>query len=49
VGATVSFDFLFLALALGFSAGNGVLVAQYYGAGDEDQVRKTASTGILAL
>ncbi|MCH5287195.1 MAG: MATE family efflux transporter [Christensenellaceae bacterium] len=49
VGTTGSFAFLFLALATGFSAGNGVLVAQHYGAGDEKQVRAYASTGILLM
>ena len=49
VGTTGSFAFLFLAIALGFSAGNGVVVAQHYGAGDEEQVRRNASTGILFL
>ena len=49
VGTTTSFAFLFLALALGFSSGNSVIVAQYYGAKDEKQVRLTASTGILML
>ena len=49
VGTTVSFTFLFLALAMGFSSGNGVVVAQYYGAKDEKQVRANASTGILLL
>lgn len=49
VGTTGSFAFLFLAIALGFSAGNGVVVAQHYGAGDEAQVRENASTGILFL
>ena len=49
VGTTGSFAFLFLALATGFSAGNGVVVAQYYGAGDEKQVRANASTGILLI
>ena len=49
VGTTGSFAFLFLAMALGFSAGNGVIVAQYYGAGDQNQVRENASTGILFL
>ena len=34
VGTTGSFAFLFLALALGFSAGNGVVVAQQFGAGN---------------
>lgn len=49
VGTTGSFTFLFLAVAMGFSAGNGVIVAQHYGAGDERQVRANASTGILLL
>lgn len=49
VGTTGSFTFLFLAVAMGFSAGNGVIVAQHYGAGDEKQVRANASTGILLL
>lgn len=49
VGTTGSFAFLFLALATGFSAGNGVVVAQHYGAGDEKQVRTNASTGILLI
>lgn len=49
VGTTGSFTFLFLALAMGFSAGNGVIVSQYYGASDEQKVRANASTGILLL
>lgn len=49
VGTTGSFTFLFLALATGFSAGNGVVVAQHYGSGDEKQVRVNASTGILLM
>ena len=49
VGTTGSFAFLFLAIATGFSAGNGVVVAQRYGAGDEKAVRANASTGILFL
>lgn len=49
VGTTGSFSFLFLAIAMGFSAGNGVVIAQHYGAGDERGVRKNASTGIFFL
>ncbi len=49
VGTTGSFTFLFLALAMGFSAGNGVIVSQYYGASDEKKVKANASTGILLL
>lgn len=49
VGTTIPFTFLFLALAIGFSAGNGVLVSQAYGAEDEERVRSTASSGTLLL
>ncbi|MBR1443503.1 MAG: multi antimicrobial extrusion protein MatE, partial [Firmicutes bacterium] len=49
VGTTGSFTFIFLAVAIGFSAGNGVVVAQYYGAGNEKAVRDNASSGILFL
>ena len=49
VGTTVSFTFLFLSIAMGFSAGNSVVVAQFYGAKNEKQVRANASTGILLL
>ena len=49
VGTTGSIAFLFLAIAIGFSAGNGVLVAQYYGAKNEEKVRSNAATGITLL
>lgn len=49
VGTTGTFTFFFLAIAIGISAGNGVVIAQHYGAGDEEGVRKNASTGILFL
>lgn len=49
VGTTGSFAFFFLAIAIGFSSGNGVIVAQHYGAGDKEGVRKNASTGIFFL
>ena len=49
VGTTGSFAFLFLALATGFSAGNGVIIAQHFGARDNKQVRANASTGILLM
>ncbi|MBQ4362084.1 MAG: MATE family efflux transporter [Lachnospiraceae bacterium] len=49
VGTTMSFAFFFLALAIGFSTGNGIVVAQHYGAQDTGEVRRTASTGILFL
>ena len=49
VGTTGSLTFLFLTIVLGFSAGNGVIVAQHYGANDLPKVRKNASTGRLFL
>ena len=49
VGTTGSFSFMFLAVAIGFGSGSGIVVAQHYGAGDEREVRKNASTGILML
>lgn len=49
VGTTTSFVFMMLAVATGFSAGNGVLVAQHFGAKNEKGVRENASTGILFL
>ena len=49
VGTTGTFSFFFLAIALGFSSGSGVIAAQRYGADDEEGLRRTASTGILML
>ncbi len=49
VGTTASIVFMFMALAIGFSTGNGVLVAQHFGAKDDERVRTNASTGILFL
>ena len=49
VGTTGSFVFLLLAVALGVSAGNGVVVSQRYGAGDMGGVRSNAATGLMLL
>lgn len=49
VGTTGSFVFLLLAVALGISAGNGVIVSQRYGAGDEHGTRANASLGLLLM
>ena len=49
VGTTNSFIFLFMAIAIGLSSGNGVVIAQHYGAGRETKMRECASTGILLL
>ena len=49
VGTTGSLTFLFLAIANGFSAGAGVLTSQYFGAGKDEEMRKTASVAITLL
>ncbi len=49
VGTTGSFSYLFLAIATGFAAGCGVIIAQYFGAENEKQVKETAGTGIFFL
>ena len=49
VGNTGTTVFLFLAVAIGFSAGNGVVVAQHFGAGRDREVRDTAAGGIVLL
>lgn len=47
VGSCTSLTMLFTALALGFSIGAGVLVAQYFGAQKLGEVRCIASTSIV--
>lgn len=49
VGTTGTLAYFLLTLAIGFSAGNGVLVAQHFGAGDETKVKINAANGISFL
>ena len=49
VGTTNMICFLLLAVAIGFSAGNGVVLSQHFGAQQFDDVRKDAATGLLFL
>jgi putative MATE family efflux protein len=50
VGATSSITFLFFALCNGIGSGGGIIVSQYYGAHDDDNVRKgIVNTGIIML
>jgi len=49
VGTTGTMLFFFLAAAIGFSAGNGVLTSQHFGAGDFEKVRRDAANGILFM
>lgn len=49
MGSCISYAFIYLALAIGLSNGSGVVVAQFYGAGKHEDVRKTASTILILL
>ena len=49
VGTTGSLVFLFIAIANGFSSGAGVIVSQYYGAGNIQKMRKTAGASVTLL
>ena len=40
VGATSSVTFLFFSVCTGISSGGGIVTAQYFGAGDDDKVRR---------
>lgn len=49
VGSTGSITFLFFSLAFGMSAGIGIIVSLYYGAGEEYLVRKTIISAVYVL
>ena len=49
VGACGSMNYLFFSLSSGFAIGIGILVAQYYGAKDEENVRKTIANAAYVL
>ncbi len=49
VGACTSLTILFTALAIGFSIGAGVLIAQFFGAGREQELRRYAATSIVLM
>ncbi len=49
VGICLSLTMFFTFVAMGFSVGAGVLVAQYFGARQEAEMRRSASTAILLL
>ncbi len=46
VGATGSINFLFFSLCMGMSVGIGILISQYFGAGDDEYVKKTIANTI---
>ncbi len=50
VGATGSITFLFFALCNGIGSGGGIIVSQFYGAHDDQNVKKSiVNTGIIML
>lgn len=49
VGACGSLNFLFFSLSSGLSIGVGVIVAQYFGAGEEKQIKKSVINAILVI
>ncbi len=49
VGACSSMNFLFFSLSSGLAIGIGIIVAQYFGAGDEENVRNTIANAIYVL
>lgn len=49
VGACGSMNFLFFSLSSGLAIGIGIIVAQFFGAGDERNVRSTIANAIYVL
>lgn len=49
VGSCSHVNFLFFSLSSGLATGIGIIVAQYYGAGDDQNVRATISNSIYVL
>ena len=49
VGATGSLNFLFVSLSFGLGAGVGIIVSQYFGAKDAENVRRTIANSIYVL
>lgn len=49
VGNCASLTFVFIAIAVGLSAGSATVVAQYFGAGKHGDMRRAASSAIILL
>ena len=49
VGTTASMITLFLAAAVGFSTGAGVITAQYFGAGQKERMKETSAVAVTFL
>ncbi|MBR4278251.1 MAG: MATE family efflux transporter [Lachnospiraceae bacterium] len=48
-GSCGSLSFLFFSLSAGLAIGIGIIVAQYFGAGDSDKIRETISSSFYVL
>lgn len=49
IGNCASVNFMLVSLYMGLATGVGIIVAQYYGAGDENHVRKTVANSFYLL
>ena len=49
VGVNGSISFLFFSLTMGLAIGIGIIVSQYFGAGDIDNLKKTIATSIYVI
>ncbi len=49
IGSTASITFMFFALCQGIASGAGIMVAQYFGAGNKEQVKKTLTNSFYLV
>lgn len=49
IGNCTSINFMLISMYMGLATGVGIIVAQYYGAGDEEHVRKTITNAFYVL
>jgi putative efflux protein, MATE family len=49
VGSTGSLNFLFFSVVLGFATGIAIIISQYFGAKEEDQVKRTITNSIYVI
>ena len=49
VGATNSVSFLFFSICNGIGSGGGIVTAQYFGAGDEDKIRRAMANSAYIM
>ena len=49
IGTTNSLQFFFFSLVLGLSIGIGIVVSQYFGSSDEENVKNTIGNAIWAI